>query len=50
MELRRADLDADPLRQFQNWFDAAAEVVRVREAMAVATATAEALRPCGWCC
>jgi pyridoxamine 5'-phosphate oxidase len=42
MELRRADLDADPLRQFQKWFDAAAEVVRMREAMAVATATAEA--------
>ena len=41
MELRRADLDADPLRQFQKWFDAAAEVVRMREAMAVATATAE---------
>ena len=41
MELRRRDLDADPLRQFQKWFDAAAEVVRVREAMAVATATAE---------
>jgi pyridoxamine 5'-phosphate oxidase len=41
MELRRADLDADPLRQFQKWFDAAADVVRMREAMAVATATAE---------
>jgi pyridoxamine 5'-phosphate oxidase len=41
MELRRADLDADPLRQFQKWFDAAADVVRIREAVAVATATAE---------
>ena len=41
MELRRTDLDADPLRQFQKWFDDAADVVRVREAMAVATATAE---------
>ena len=41
MELRRTDLDTDPLRQFQKWFDAAAEVVRMREAMAVATATAE---------
>jgi pyridoxamine 5'-phosphate oxidase len=41
MELRRTDLDADPLRQFQKWFGAAADVVRVREAMAVATATAE---------
>jgi pyridoxamine 5'-phosphate oxidase len=38
MELQRADLDADPLRQFRHWFDAAADVVRVREAMAVATA------------
>jgi pyridoxamine 5'-phosphate oxidase len=41
MELRRTDLDADPLRQFQKWFDEAADVVRMREAMAVATATAE---------
>jgi len=41
MELRRTDLDADPLRQFQKWFEAAADVVRMREAMAVATATAE---------
>jgi pyridoxamine 5'-phosphate oxidase len=42
MELRRADLDADPLRQFQTWFDDASDTVRAREAMAVATATAEA--------
>ena len=42
MELRRTDLDADPLRQFQKWFEDAADVVRAREAMAVATATAEA--------
>lgn len=41
MELRRTDLDADPLRQFRKWFDAAANDVRVREAMAVATATVE---------
>jgi pyridoxamine 5'-phosphate oxidase len=41
MELRRTDLDADPLRQFQKWFDDAADVVRMREAMAVATATAD---------
>jgi pyridoxamine 5'-phosphate oxidase len=41
MELRRTDLDTDPLRQFQKWFDDAADVVRVREAMAVATATAD---------
>jgi pyridoxamine 5'-phosphate oxidase len=41
MQLRRTDLDADPLRQFQRWFDEARDVVRMREAMAVATATAE---------
>jgi pyridoxamine 5'-phosphate oxidase len=41
MELRRTDLDADPLSQFQRWFDEAAGVIRVREAMAVATASAE---------
>ena len=40
MELRRTDLDADPLSQFQKWFDDAEDVVRMREAMAVATATA----------
>jgi pyridoxamine 5'-phosphate oxidase len=40
MELRRTDLDADPLTQFHTWFDEAAGIVRVREAMAVATATA----------
>jgi len=39
MELRRSDLDADPLVQFRRWFDEAAGIVRVREAMAVATAT-----------
>jgi len=41
MELRRADLDADPLRQFRQWFDDARDVVRAREAMAVATANAD---------
>jgi len=41
MELRHADLDADPLAQFQKWFDEAAGVVRIREAMAVATATTD---------
>jgi pyridoxamine 5'-phosphate oxidase len=41
MELRHADLDADPLAQFRKWFDEAAGVVRVREAMAVATATTD---------
>jgi pyridoxamine 5'-phosphate oxidase len=39
MGLSRADLDADPLRQFRRWFDDAQEVVRAPEAMAVATAT-----------
>ena len=41
MELRTADLDADPLAQFRQWFDEAAGVVRMREAMAVATATTD---------
>jgi pyridoxamine 5'-phosphate oxidase len=41
MGLSRADLDADPLRQFQRWFDDAQEVVRAPEAMAVATAAAD---------
>jgi pyridoxamine 5'-phosphate oxidase len=40
MELRRTDLDTDPLRQFQRWLDEASDVP-MREAMAVATATAE---------
>ena len=39
MELRRTDLDDDPLHQFQQWFEEAAGPVRMREAMAVATAT-----------
>jgi len=39
MGLSRADLDADPLRQFRRWFDDAQQVVRAPEAMAVATAT-----------
>ena len=38
MELRRADLDAEPRRQFDRWFAEAAEAAEVREAMAVATA------------
>jgi pyridoxamine 5'-phosphate oxidase len=41
MEVQRPDLDDDPLRQFRHWFDDAADVVRVREAMAVATASAD---------
>jgi pyridoxamine 5'-phosphate oxidase len=40
MELNEADLDPDPLRQFETWFDAArAAGVRAPEAMALATAT-----------
>ena len=37
--LRRADLDPDPLEQFQRWFAEAAGVVRMPEAGALATAT-----------
>jgi len=40
MELRHADLDDDPLRQFQRWYGEAEGVVRMREAMALATASA----------
>ena len=38
--LRRADLDPDPLGQFERWFDEARAVVRAPEAMALATAGA----------
>jgi pyridoxamine 5'-phosphate oxidase len=39
--LREEDVDADPLRQFQAWFEAAGESgERAPEAMALATATA----------
>jgi pyridoxamine 5'-phosphate oxidase len=41
IELRRADLAADPLEQFRHWFEEAAAAVEVPEAMAVATATAD---------
>ena len=42
MELRRSDLDPDPLAQFAAWFLAAGEAgVPVPEAMALATATAD---------
>lgn len=37
-ELRREDLDADPLRQFGRWFEEAAATSPVPEAMALATA------------
>jgi pyridoxamine 5'-phosphate oxidase len=39
--LRRADLDPSPWRQFARWFDEAGSVVRVPEAMALATADAD---------
>ena len=39
LQLRRSDLDPDPLRQFERWFVEAGEVVPVPQAMAVATAT-----------
>jgi pyridoxamine 5'-phosphate oxidase len=40
--LHRGDLDPDPLRQFERWFDEARAVVRAPEAMALATADADA--------
>jgi pyridoxamine 5'-phosphate oxidase len=39
-ELRRRDLDADPLRQFERWFAEAREAVQYPEAVALATASA----------
>jgi len=40
MQLSEADLDPDPLRQFETWFHAAREAgMRAPEAMALATAT-----------
>ncbi|HZS24122.1 MAG TPA: pyridoxamine 5'-phosphate oxidase [Gaiellaceae bacterium] len=41
MELRRADLDPDPLRLFEAWFADAAGVVPAPEKMALATAGAD---------
>ena len=41
MELRRRDLDADPLRQFERWWADASSVQDVPERMAVATADAD---------
>jgi pyridoxamine 5'-phosphate oxidase len=38
-ELRRRDLDADPVDQFARWFAEAGEAVAVPEAVALATAT-----------
>src|SRR5437588_12914982 len=37
--LERIDLDPDPLRQFNRWFEDAQGAVRAPEAMAIATAT-----------
>jgi pyridoxamine 5'-phosphate oxidase len=39
--LRRADLDIDPIVQLQRWFEEAGSVVRMPEAAALATATAD---------
>jgi pyridoxamine 5'-phosphate oxidase len=39
--LRRADLDVDPLAQFRRWYEEAADVVDVPEAVALATADDE---------
>src|SRR5215217_6989580 len=38
--LRRSDLDADPLRQFERWYEEAAAVVEFPETVALATASA----------
>jgi pyridoxamine 5'-phosphate oxidase len=40
-ELRRADLDPEPLEQFRRWFAEAGEALEVPEAVALATATPE---------
>jgi pyridoxamine 5'-phosphate oxidase len=40
-ELRRADLDADPNVQLRRWFEEAGGAVRMPEAAALATATAD---------
>ena len=41
-ELRRADLASDPLEHFRRWFAEAGAAVEAPEAMALATATADA--------
>jgi len=41
--LHRGDLDAEPLRQFERWFDDARAIVRAPEAMALATAQSDVL-------
>jgi pyridoxamine 5'-phosphate oxidase len=40
-ELRRSDLDPDPLRQFERWYEEAGRVVEFPEAVALATATSD---------
>jgi pyridoxamine 5'-phosphate oxidase len=40
-ELRRVDLDADPVAQLRRWYDEAVDAVRMPEAAALATATAD---------
>jgi pyridoxamine 5'-phosphate oxidase len=39
--LRRADLDRDPVRQFERWYEEAGAVVEFPEAVALATATGD---------
>jgi pyridoxamine 5'-phosphate oxidase len=39
--LRRGDLDPEPWRQFERWYEEARDVVEFPEAVALATATAE---------
>ena len=39
--LREADLDPDPLRQFEKWFGEASATARAPEAVAIATASAK---------
>jgi pyridoxamine 5'-phosphate oxidase len=40
-ELRRSDLDPDPLRQFERWYEEAGQAVEFPEKAALATATPE---------
>ena len=39
--LRRSELDPDPLRQFERWYEEAVQVVEFPEAVALATSTAD---------
>jgi len=39
--LRRSDLDPDPMRQFERWFEEARALVRAPEAMALASVSAD---------